>query len=167
MKGEILYGVHPITAALSVRKSEFYRLHIKESVLNSQNEKIKSLLDEAKRLGVEVVVQEEYVPNHLSAGRPHQVWSALISFSFFSFWVCFQFYCTGIYEYLISPLVSLHGRECFEANNLQQVCNSRLDIGIESTQSINKLQTTQLMLTYTIQYKNEYYYSGIKPILHC
>ena len=91
----------------------------------------------------------------------------LLVFHFSLFWVCFQFYCTGIYEYLISPLVSLHGCECFEGNNLQQVCNSHLDIGIESTQSINKLQTTYLMVTNTIQYKNEYYYSGIKPIMNC
>ncbi|CAN8257593.1 unnamed protein product [Cochlearia groenlandica] len=79
MVGEVVYGVSPVLAALSVGRREFYALYVQEGLdLSSNNKKKKDkkgfekVLKISEQLGLNIKETSKHDLNMVSDNRPHQ-----------------------------------------------------------------------------------------------
>ncbi|XP_010489124.1 PREDICTED: uncharacterized protein LOC104766854 [Camelina sativa] len=79
LEGEVVYGVSPVLAALSVGRREFYALYVQEGLdLSSNNKKKKDkkgfekVLKISEKLGLNIKETSKHDLNMVSDNRPHQ-----------------------------------------------------------------------------------------------
>ncbi|ESQ50357.1 hypothetical protein EUTSA_v10002296mg [Eutrema salsugineum] len=79
MVGEVVYGVSPVLAALSVGRREFYALYVQEGLdLSSNNRKKKDkkgfekVLKMSEKLGLDIKETSKHDLNMVADNRPHQ-----------------------------------------------------------------------------------------------
>eukprot|EP00105_Crassostrea_gigas_P007491 XP_011421758.1 PREDICTED: rRNA methyltransferase 1, mitochondrial isoform X1 [Crassostrea gigas] len=70
VKGEVLFGIHPVSLALRANKRKFYQLFIKEN--RKCKEEGKRIIEQAEKLNVPVVTVTKNDLDKLSGSRPNQ-----------------------------------------------------------------------------------------------
>lgn len=70
VKGEVLFGIHPVSLALRANKRKFYKLFIKENT--ECKEEGKRIIEQADKLNVPVVTVTKNDLDKLSGSRPNQ-----------------------------------------------------------------------------------------------
>lgn len=80
-KGEILYGVHPVSIALQEQKRDVYCLYIKQEPLTPG---VREIIDACNNRGINHEVKPLNILGNLSSNRPHQVWVKTTSHVFIS-----------------------------------------------------------------------------------
>lgn len=70
VKGEVLFGIHPVSLALRANKRKFYQLFIKENT--KCKEEGKRIIEQAEKLNVPVVTVTKNDLDKLSGSRPSQ-----------------------------------------------------------------------------------------------